>query len=95
MRAIALKDLATNLSEYVHLAENGETVLVLDQDRVIAELVPPRQAALTDERESPLAEAVRQGWIKPAVKKSGIPPRRPVAPIRELLDDLEEHRSER
>jgi antitoxin (DNA-binding transcriptional repressor) of toxin-antitoxin stability system len=87
--------MATNLSEYVHLAEHGETVLVLDQDRVIAELVPPRQASPAQQRESPLAEAIRQGWIRPALKKSGIPPRRPVAPLRELLADLEEHRSDR
>lgn len=95
MRSIALKDLETNVSEYVHLAEHGETVLVLDQDRVIAELVPPRHAAPPDDREPPLAEAIRQGWVRPAVTQSGIPPRLPVAPLRELLEDLEASRGER
>lgn len=61
----------------------------------VAELIPPRHASPIDERESPLAEAIRQGWVRPAIKKSGIPPRRPVASLRKLLADLEEHRKQR
>jgi len=38
MRAVGLKVLKNKLSEYVRLAASGETVLVTDRDRVVAEL---------------------------------------------------------
>ena len=41
MRSVDLKVLKNKLSEYVRLAEAGETVLVTDRDRVVAELCPP------------------------------------------------------
>ena len=40
MRAVGLKILKNKLSEYVRLAAGGETVLITDRDRVVAELVP-------------------------------------------------------
>jgi len=43
MRAVGLKVLKNKLSEYVRLVAGGETVLVTDRDRVVAELVPPRE----------------------------------------------------
>ncbi len=43
MRAVGLKLLKNKLREYVRLAASGETVLVTDGDKVVAELVPPRQ----------------------------------------------------
>ena len=36
--------LNNKLSEYVRLAAPGETVLVTDRDRVVAEIVPPGQS---------------------------------------------------
>ena len=42
MRAVGLKILKNKLSEYVRLAASGETVLVTDRDRVVAEIIPPR-----------------------------------------------------
>ena len=42
MRSVGLKTLNNKLSEYVRLAAAGETVLVTDRDRVVAEIVPPR-----------------------------------------------------
>ena len=47
MRAVGLKILKNRLSEYVRLAASGETVLVTDRDRVVAELVPPQGGRLT------------------------------------------------
>lgn len=38
MRAVGLKILKNKLSEYVRLAASGETVLVTDRERVVAEL---------------------------------------------------------
>jgi antitoxin (DNA-binding transcriptional repressor) of toxin-antitoxin stability system len=59
VRAVDLKTLSNKLSEYLRLVANGETVLVTDRDRVMAELTPPletRGALLAD---AMLAEAIR------------------------------------
>lgn len=96
MRAVGLKILKNKLSEYVRLAAGGETVLVTDRDRVVAELVPPsasRSGVLAD---ALLAEAVRQGWISPPVAPTtSPPPRAPIAPLATLLSELAEDRAER
>src|SRR3954451_20296070 len=42
MRSVGLKVLKNKLSEYVRLAAAGETVLVTDRERVVAEIGPPR-----------------------------------------------------
>jgi antitoxin (DNA-binding transcriptional repressor) of toxin-antitoxin stability system len=42
MRSVGLKVLKNKLSEYVRLAAGGETVLITDRDRVVAEIVPPQ-----------------------------------------------------
>jgi antitoxin (DNA-binding transcriptional repressor) of toxin-antitoxin stability system len=36
MRSVGLKVLKNKLSEYVRLARQGETVLVMDRDQVVA-----------------------------------------------------------
>lgn len=96
MRAVGLKVLKNKLSEYVRLAARGETVLVTDRDRVVAELSPPspgRAPALAD---ALLADAVREGWVRPAaLGGAGAPRRRPVAPLATLLDELANDRQER
>lgn len=96
MRAVGLKILKNKLSEYVRLAANGETVLVTDRDRVVAELVPPDQNRSLVLADALLAEAVRQGRITPpALSSAGPPPRKPVMSFRELKGELDEDRSER
>jgi antitoxin (DNA-binding transcriptional repressor) of toxin-antitoxin stability system len=96
MRAVALRDLRDNLGEYVHLAEAGERVLITDRDRVVAELVPPREARSPWAGDSPLADAVRKGWIQPPVSKDlPLPPRNPVAPLSDLLRELAQDRDDR
>ena len=66
MRSIGLKVLKNKLSEYVRLASSGETVLVTDRDRVVAELCPPREGRSPLLADALLAEAVPKGWITPA-----------------------------
>lgn len=97
MRSVALKILEGQVTEYVGLAQRGETVLITDQDHIVAELTPPREARRDPLVENPaLAEAVRVGWITPAeVVSSEPPPRLPVAPLRELLQELDEDRADR
>lgn len=96
MRAVGLKLLKNKLSEYVRLAASGETVLVTDRDRVVAELVPPRAGRSTVLADALLAEAVRAGWLTPPVLHDTRPPRgAPVAPLAELLSELEKDRESR
>ncbi|MBI3030085.1 MAG: type II toxin-antitoxin system Phd/YefM family antitoxin [Candidatus Rokubacteria bacterium] len=96
MRSVGLKVLKNKLSEYVRLAAGGETVLVTDRDRVVAELVPPREGRSPLLADAMLAEAVRRGWVTPAAfPPGGVPPRAPVAPLSDLLKELEEDRGGR
>ena len=96
MRSVGLKVLKNKLSEYVRLAAQGETVLVTDRDRVVAEIVPPEKSRTPVLADALLAEAVRRGWITPpALPAAGPPPRKPVVPFRDLSRDLERDRSDR
>ena len=96
MRAVGLKTLKNKLSEYVRLAAGGETVLVTDRDRVVAELTPPRTGRAPLLADAALAEAVRQGWLTPpALKPEGPPPRLPVAPLATVLRELDDDRGDR
>ena len=96
MRAVGLKTLKNKLSEYVRLAEGGETILVTDRDKVVAELVPPRASRSPLLADALLADAVRRGWITPPSIVAGTPPpRAPVAPLRRVLQDLDEQRADR
>jgi prevent-host-death family protein len=95
MRSVGLKILKNKLSEYVRLVETGETVLITDRDRVVAELVPPRESRSPLLSDSVLADAVRKGWLRPPLAGSSPPPRTPLAPLRDLLSELERDRADR
>ena len=96
MRAVGLKVLKNKLSEYVRLAAGGETVLVTDRDRVVAELIPPREGRSAMVADARLAEAVRLGWITPPVMVAGgAPAHVPVATLACLLDELARDRGDR
>jgi antitoxin (DNA-binding transcriptional repressor) of toxin-antitoxin stability system len=96
MRAVGLKVLKNKLSEYVRLAAGGEIVLVTDRDRVVAELVPPRPGRGPLLADTVLAELVRRGWMTPAARPlTGPAPRVPLAPLADLLAELEADRADR
>ncbi len=96
MRAVGLKVLKNKLSEYVRLAAGGETVLVTVRDRVVAELVPPREGRSPLLADAMLAEAVRRGWITPAAVGPGaLPPRAPMMKLADLLRELDGDRADR
>ncbi len=96
MRSVGLKVLKNKLSEYVRLAASGETVLVTDRDRVVAELVPPREGRSPLLADALLAEAVRKGWMTAPTLVSDDPPARaPVAPLADILGELAEDREDR
>ena len=97
MRSVGLKMLNNKLSEYVRLAAAGETVLVTDRDRVVAEIVPPRAERSPILADALLADAVRKGWLTPAAMPAAGPPPKPppVMTLDELLAELDEDRSDR
>jgi prevent-host-death family protein len=96
MRAVGLKTLKNKLSEYVRLVAGGETVLVTDRDRVVAELVPPSRGRSPLLADAMMAEAVRRGWLTPpALPGSGPPPRKPVLSFATLMEQLGRDREER
>jgi antitoxin (DNA-binding transcriptional repressor) of toxin-antitoxin stability system len=96
MRSVGLKVLKNKLSEYVRLAAGGETVLVTDRDRVVAELVPPQAGRSPLLADALLADAVRAGWLTPPVLAGhGPPPRKPVMAFRDLAKELQQDREDR
>ncbi len=96
MRAVGLKVLKNRLSEYVRLAAGGETVLVTDRDRIVARLVPPEETRSPLLADAMLADAVRKGWLTPAVGAAGpLPPGKPMIPLATLLDELASDREDR
>ena len=92
-----MKVLNSRLSEYVRLAASGETVLVTDRGRVIAEIGPPKETRSPILADALLAEAVRKGRLTPPVLPgAGKPPTpKPVALLQDLLGELDGDRSER
>ncbi|MEX0875674.1 MAG: prevent-host-death protein [Actinomycetota bacterium] len=95
MIAVGLKVLKNKLSEYVRLAAGGETVLITDRQKVVAELVPPGSTRAPSIGDAALAEAVREGLITPAAISGGpVPETKGVAPLAELLKELDESRGD-
>jgi prevent-host-death family protein len=93
VRTVGLKILKNKLSEYVRLAAAGETVVVTDRGRAVAEIVPPRQ-----QPESFIERGVREGWLTPAKNRGGLPPRPKPVPglsFEQLMADLERDREDR
>ena len=96
MISVGLKVLKNKLSEYVRRAAAGETVLITDRERVVAELVPPRSTRADTISDAVLAQAVREGLVTPALFPPGPAPAPPaVAPIAEILSGLDVDRAER
>ena len=63
---------------------------------MVAEITPPREGRSPLLADARLAEAVRRGWITPpALVGTGPPPRIPVAPLKEILHELQEDREDR
>lgn len=99
MRSVGLKVLKNKLSQYVRLAEAGETVLITDRDQVVAELVPPRAERAVRVSDAVLADLVRRGVATPPLYPPGSLPRRPQGlpriPLAQLLADLDADRADR
>jgi antitoxin (DNA-binding transcriptional repressor) of toxin-antitoxin stability system len=98
MRTVGIKVLKKKLSEYVRAAAAGETILVTDRDRVVAELVPPspeRRAQLEDEF---IARGVREGWLTPARIPPSVPmppPPKKIMTLEQTMEELDRDREDR
>ena len=91
MRTVGLKTMKNKLSEYVHLAAAGETIVITDRDRPVAEIGPPRSSVTPFEE-----RGVREGWLKPARIRDGTPPPRPpMVPFDQLMRELDHDREDR
>ena len=95
MRSVGLKVLESKLAEYVRIAAGGETVLITDRDRVVAELSPPRLGRAELLENGQLAELVRRGVVSPPTAPRGVPASRPVAAAGEVLGELRADRDAR
>jgi antitoxin (DNA-binding transcriptional repressor) of toxin-antitoxin stability system len=98
MRAVGIKVLKNKLSEYVRLAAAGESVLVTDRDRVVAQLGPPPPQRAETLSDALLAAAMREGLITPPAVPPETPPPAPppgVMTFDELLADLDQSREDR
>ena len=93
MRTVGLKTLKNKLSEYVRAAASGDTIVITDRGRIVAEIVPPRPKT-----ESVIERGIREGWITPAKNRGGVPPRPKPIPgltFEKLMADLDRDREDR
>lgn len=93
MHTVELDTLKDKLDECIRLAAAGETVVITEHNRTIAEIVPPRR-----EPESIVERGVREGWITPAKRPfAPLPPRKPIPgyTLEKLLADLDRDREDR
>lgn len=96
MKVVGIKVLKDRLSEFVRLAQGGETILVTDRDEVVAELVPPRTDRARTISDLALLEDIRRGLVTPATRRGPLTfRRRPIAPTAEILRQLREDRDAR
>jgi prevent-host-death family protein len=96
MQTVGIKTLKDNLSAYVRAAQAGETVLVTDRGKVIAELVPPRAPSVTTSAAELLAQLALEGIVTPAKRRSAAPPApMPLASFGDLMRGLAADREDR
>ena len=99
MKAVGLRMLKNKLSEYVRsVAETGETILVTDHERVIAELRRPDTTRSTDISDQVLSAALHQGIFTPSYigpSDQASPPRKPITSFNQLMKDYSKDRGSR
>jgi antitoxin (DNA-binding transcriptional repressor) of toxin-antitoxin stability system len=102
MKTAGIRELKAQLSMYLREVQSGETVLVTDRGRVVAELRPPgAEAAPLDPEEAKLRRLADEGLIRlPTLSREEFlrewkrfkPPNLPAEYVEELLDEEREER---
>ena len=86
MKMVGIRELKNRLSAYLRQVNSGETILVTDRGRVVAELAPPHSASAA----SGIDSLARRGLLTPAATDAKPYPLLPRAVKRrrssELLD---------
>ena len=93
MKEVGLKVLKNKLSEYVRRAAAGETIVITDRGRRVAELVPVQPRP-----EGVIERGIREGWIRPAKRGPDWPPKPKPVPgltLEQLMKELDEDREDR
>ena len=86
------------MSKHIRAVAAGETILVTDRDRVVAELRPPQPLEEGDEAARNWARMIREGIVTPAKRPftDPMPPRlSPLMSFEELMREIEEDRDDR
>jgi antitoxin (DNA-binding transcriptional repressor) of toxin-antitoxin stability system len=73
MITVGVKDLKAHLSQYLRLVKAGETVRITEHNRVIAEILLPREFPPLNPVEEFLATGVQLGKIQRATKEPSLP----------------------
>ena len=73
MTSVGIKDLKAHLSQYLRLVKSGETVRVTEHNRVIAEIILPRESPVLSPVEKYLADGTECGKIQRALKEPTLP----------------------
>ena len=97
MRAVGIKVLNSRLSEFVRIAAAGDTVLITDRSRVVAELGPPRETRSPQVADARLAAMVRRGLLTPPTLAQSDRPRpmTRAGTLATVLRGLDEDRADR
>ena len=98
MRRVGIKALKNELSKHIRAVAAGETLLVTDRDRVVAELRPPQSEEAGDEATRNWARMIREGIVTPAKRPctEPMPPRLPpLMSFDDLMRDIAGDRQDR
>ena len=98
MRAVGIREIKDKLSKYLGYVRQGETVLVTDRGKVVAQLAPPPvYAPSTRSDDEALARLAAAGKVRVARSRVPSPGEGPVpgAEGRDYREALDEARSER
>ena len=97
MGAVAVDELKRNLDIYLRKASEGETVLVSEAGRIVAQILPAPEVPAWIDEEPGLATLVRAGRVAlPAMTEQGPPPNIPNEGITldRILRDLDSDRAD-
>lgn len=96
MQTVGIKALKDNLSAYIRAVEAGETVLVTDRGKVVAQLTPAQHHPEPTTDEERMALLVREGHVTPAKGQWKRPPGLVgTVPFDELMRQLDADREDR